>query len=176
MVNLRFLDRLKDPEQMRRLELLAKVPLFTDLSHRQLGKLLVKLFEKHYRAAEMIFTQGEPGKALFIVLSGKVSIVRDDHEIEELLATLIPGGYFGEMALIDDEPRFASARADEPSVLLMLYKSDFDDLIESHSMIAIKVMSKLLRTLAGYIRAAHSQGSNRNTPIATVIAAKTKAG
>ncbi|HTN72024.1 MAG TPA: cyclic nucleotide-binding domain-containing protein [Methylomirabilota bacterium] len=143
-----------DQEQLRRLRLLKNVPLFAGLSQRQLGKLLVKLFEKEYPPGEMIFMQGEPGKALFIVLSGKILIFRTGHGADDQLATLTPGGYFGELALIDDQPRSASARASEPSALLILYKSDFDDLIEGHSTIAVKVMANLLKALAGYVRAA----------------------
>ena len=169
-----FLERWIDRRQLSRVQQLAKVPLFFGLSQRQLGKLLIKLFERNYQTGETIFTQGEAGKALFIVLSGKVSIIRANSETEEHLVTLNAGGYFGELALIDDQPRFASVRADEPTTLLMLYKSDFDDLIEGHKAIAIKVMSNLLRTLAGYLRNVQSQGNNRNAIITGVVSAKAK--
>ena len=169
----RLLNPWVDRRQYHRLQLLAKVPLFSGLSQRQLGKLLIKLFERNYQSGETIFVQGEAGKALFIVLSGKVSIFRDHNETEELLATLGAGGYFGELALIDDQPRFAGARADEPTGLLILYKSDFDDLTEGQT-IAIKVMNNLLHTLAGYIRNAQSHGNNRNPTITDVVSAKTK--
>ncbi|MGE5820038.1 MAG: cyclic nucleotide-binding domain-containing protein [Deltaproteobacteria bacterium] len=172
----RILERWTDRRQLYRVQLLAKVPLFSGLSQRQLGKLLVKLFERNYEAGETVFLQGDAGKALFIVLSGKVSIFRDNNETEEQLATLTAGGYFGELALIDDQPRFATARADEPTGLLMLYKTDFDDLIDGHKAIAIKVMSNLLHTLVGYVRNAQSHVGNRNSSVAGVISAKTKAG
>lgn len=170
----RWLERWLDSRQRDRLQVLAQVPLFYGLARRQLGKLLIKLFERNYQAGETIFARGEAGKALFIVLSGKISIFRNHDEIEEELAVLTTGSYFGELALIDDQPRSASARADEPSVLLILYKTDFDDLIESHKAIAIKVMTNLLRTLAGYIRGPQSHASSRAAPIAGVIPAKAK--
>ena len=160
-----------DQEQVRRLRLLAGVPLFVGLTRRQLGKLLVKLFEKHYIAGETIFREGDPGKALFIVLDGKISIVRAVDGAEKTLAQLAPGAYFGELALIDDQPRFAAARADEDSVLLILYKSHFDDLIEGQKGIAIHVMENLLKTLAGYVRADQSRASLRAAkPPAVAIA------
>lgn len=162
MAKLRWPEWTIDPEQLRRLHLLEKVPLFAGLSRRQLGKLLVKLFEKEYGAGETIFLEGEPGKALFIVLDGRVSICRAGHDGERQLATLAPGAYFGELALIDDLPRSATARADEHSALLILYKSHFDDLIEGHSTIAIRVMGNLLRTLAGYVRTAQVPGARHN--------------
>jgi CRP-like cAMP-binding protein len=176
MSNWRLPERWKDPRQLYRVRLLAKVPLFSGLSQRQLGKLLIKLFERNYEAGETIFAQGEAGKALFIVLSGQVSILRNNNESEDHLATLTSGGYFGELALIDDQPRFASARTDEPAGLLVLYKSDFDDLMDGHKAIAIKIMSNLLRTLAGYVRNAQSHAGNRNSSITGVVSAKTKAG
>lgn len=154
MIKWNWREHIIDREQLRRLQLLKDVPLFAGLSHRQLGKLLVKLFEKEYPLGETIFMQGEPGKALFIVLSGKILIFRSSQQGEEQLATLTAGGYFGELALIDDHPRSATVRAAESSVLLILYKSDFDDLIEGHKTIAIKVMANLLKALAGYVRAA----------------------
>jgi CRP-like cAMP-binding protein len=146
-----------DQAQLDRLHLLEKVPLFAGLSRRQLGKLLVKLFEKAYQPGEIIFLEGEPAKALFIVLHGRVSILHAGKEGEEPVATLTPGAYFGELALIDDLPRSATARADEHVTLLILYKSHFDDLIEGHSAIAIRVMGNLLKALAGYVRVAHAR-------------------
>jgi CRP-like cAMP-binding protein len=100
---------------------------------------------------------------LFIVLSGQISICRAlPQGGEEVLANLNAGAYFGELALIDDQPRFASARATEPSLLLILYRSDFEDLIEGHRTLAIQVMSNLLKTLAGYVRKAQSQANERH--------------
>jgi len=163
MAKWRWLEHVRDREQLLRLKVLENVPLFAGLSRRQLGKLLVKFFEKEYPSGETIFGEGEPGKALFIVLTGKVSICRTHKEGEELLATLTAGGYFGELALIDDQPRFASVRAVEPSVLLILYKSDFDDLIEGHRTLAIRVMGNLLKTLAVYVRRSQSQANGRNS-------------
>jgi CRP-like cAMP-binding protein len=174
MVKWRWLERLTDHEQLRRLHLLECVPLFAGLSRRQLGKLLIKFFEKEYGAGEIIFMQGDAGKALFVVLAGKVSIYRAGHEAEEALATLTPGDYFGELALIDDHPRFAGARAQEPSTLMILYKSDFDHLIEGHSPIAIRVMGNLLKTLAGYVRRAQPQGNSRKDVTAESIPTKEK--
>lgn len=171
MPKLRWPDWTIDPEQLRRLELLEKVPLFAGLSRRQLGKLLVKLFEKGYESGETIFLEGEPGKALFIVLDGRVSICRVGLGGEHRLATLAPGAYFGELALIDDQPRSATARADEPSALLILYKSHFDDLIEGHSTIAIRVMGNLLKALAGYVRAAHGRGPSLSATLPPSVAA-----
>ncbi|HEY3303037.1 MAG TPA: cyclic nucleotide-binding domain-containing protein [Candidatus Binatia bacterium] len=168
MVKWRWHKWLTDSEQRRRLQLLAEVPLFAGLNRRHLGRLLVKVFEKEYRAGEIIFREGDPGKALFIVLDGKISIARAADGFEKPLALLGPGAYFGELALIDDQPRFAGARADEDSLLLIMYKSHFDELIEGHKTLVIKVMENLLKTLAGYVRSDHTRGSLRPAKTAAV--------
>jgi len=161
MVKWRWPARIIDNKQLQRLRFLGNVPLFAGLSQKQLGKLLVKLFEKEYAVGETVFLQGDPGKALFIVLSGRILILRSRNAVEEQVANLERGSYFGELALIDDQPRSASARAAEPTVLLILYKSDFDDLIEGHRALAIRVMANLLKALAGYVRVAQSRDGLR---------------
>jgi CRP-like cAMP-binding protein len=170
MANWHWLKQITDHEQLLRLKVLENVPLFAGLTRRQLGKLLVKFFEKEYRTGETIFAEGEPGKALFIVLTGRVLICRALHDGEEMLATLSAGSYFGELALIDDQPRFASARAAEASLLLILYRSDFEDLMEGQRTLAIQVMGNLLKTLAGYVRRAQSQRNGGNSVIAAPAA------
>ena len=76
MAKWHWLEQVTDREQLLRVKVLENVPLFAGLSRRQLGKLLVKFFEKEYRPGETIFTEGDPGKALFIVLRGSVLICR----------------------------------------------------------------------------------------------------
>jgi CRP-like cAMP-binding protein len=158
-----------DPEQLRRLRLIGSVPLFAGLNRHQLGRLLIKLFEKRYPAGETIFREGDPGKAVFIVLEGRISIIRAADGAEKPLAVLGPGAYFGELALIDDQPRFAAARADEDTTLLILYKSHFDELIEGQKALAVHVMENLLKTLAGYVRneqARSAQRAPKGAPVA----------
>ena len=166
-----WLAQITDQELLIRLEVLEKVPLFAGLSRRQLGRLLVKFFEKEYGPGETIFNEGDPGKALFIILAGRVSIFRALNDGEELLATLGAGSYFGELALIDDQPRFASARTPEASRLLILYRSDFEGLMEGQRTLAVQVMGNLLKTLAGYVRRAQSQRNGSNNRIVGQTAA-----
>jgi CRP-like cAMP-binding protein len=163
MAKWRWLDQVRDQDQLVRLNILERVPLFAGLSSRQLGKLLVKFFEKEYGPGETIFNEGDLGKALFVILAGSVSISRALNEGEQLLAKLGAGDYFGELALIDDQPRFATARVTEASRLLILYRSDFEDLMEGQRVLAIQVMGNLLKTLAGYVRRAQSQRNGHNS-------------
>jgi CRP/FNR family cyclic AMP-dependent transcriptional regulator len=147
-----WLRWVRDPEQERRVALLAEAPLFAGLPRRLLGRLCARCFEKAYAAGEVVFLEGDPGKALFVVLEGAVAITRAAPAGEQILRTLGPGTCFGELALIDDFPRSASARVVAPSRLLILYKSDFDALVEGSRGIAVVTMRNLLRALAMYAR------------------------
>jgi CRP-like cAMP-binding protein len=69
--------------------------------------------------------------------------------------TFGPGTAFGELALIDDLPRSATAQATVPTRLLILYRSHFEDLVAGDRAIALVVAKNLLRLLAGYVRAAN---------------------
>jgi CRP-like cAMP-binding protein len=148
----RWIGWARDPETVRRVETLARSPLFAGLSHRRLGRLTALTFEKRYAEGETVFAEGDPGKGLFVVLEGSVTISRSGSHGEEALATLGPGEAFGELALIDDLPRSATARVTAPARLLILYRSHFDRLVEGDRGTALQVMRNLLRRLAVYAR------------------------
>jgi CRP/FNR family transcriptional regulator, cyclic AMP receptor protein len=148
----------RDPEHARRVELLGGAPLFAGLPRRQLGRLGARFFEKTYAPGEIVFHQGDPGKALFLVREGEVVITQTTPTGEHVLRSLGVGACFGELGLIDDSPRSATARVGAPTRLLILYKSDFDELVEGHSRIALVVMRNLLLTLAAYARRRPAEG------------------
>jgi CRP/FNR family transcriptional regulator, cyclic AMP receptor protein len=148
----RWLAWATDPEQARRAPFLARSPLFAGLPRRLLARLATRFFEKAYRPGEIVFHEGDPGRALFVVVEGSVEITQARPQGEYVLVTLGPGDAFGELALIDDFPRSATARVVTPGRLLILYKSDFDALIEGNGRIAVVMMRNLSRRLAIYAR------------------------
>jgi CRP/FNR family cyclic AMP-dependent transcriptional regulator len=141
-----------DPEQARRAPFLAHSPLFAGLPRRLLGRLSTRFLEKAYAPGDMIFHEGDPGRALFVIVEGTVEITRATTRGEHVLRKLNAGDAFGEMALIDDSQRSGGARAAEPTRLLILYKTDFDALMESEARIAVVIMRNLSRLLASYAR------------------------
>ena len=153
----RWLGWIRDPEHAHRVAILAKTPVFAGLPKRLLGRLAAKLFEKAYAPGEVVFHEGDPGRGLFVVLDGKVDIVRTTAQGEQQLASFGPSTAFGELALIDDLPRSATARASMPTHLLILYRTHFETLVEGERRIALVVMHNLLRTLAGYVRVASAR-------------------
>jgi CRP/FNR family cyclic AMP-dependent transcriptional regulator len=148
----RWLAWAADPDQLRRAPFLARSPLFTGLPHRLLARLATRFFEKVYHPGEVVFEEGDPGRALFVVVDGAVEITRATAHGAYVLNTLGPGDAFGELALIDDFPRSATARVATPGRLLILYKSDFDTLMDGNARIAVVVMRNLSRLLAIYAR------------------------
>ena len=79
----------------------------------------------HFEPGEVIFRQGEPGDCMYFVQSGAVEVVRSEDGKESVLARLSAGEYFGEMALLDSQPRNATVRAATASRLAMLGKQNF---------------------------------------------------
>src|SRR5262249_53938297 len=119
---------------------------------RMLGRLATRFFEKVYHAGDVIFEEGDPGRALFVVVEGSVEITRATAKGPVVLNTLGPGDAFGELALIDDFPRSATARQGIDGPLLILSKSAFDAAMEGNARIAVVVSRNVARQLTIYAR------------------------
>ncbi len=102
------------------------------------GRFLVEFEE-----GEVIFSQGDPGTDMFIVHAGEVEIVHDAGGEAEHLARLEKGDFFGEMSLLEELPRLASARALTPVKLVRIDSAAFDQLLRKNPEIAIRIMRKL---------------------------------
>ena len=150
----RFFSFLQDPEHGRRSAVLARNPIFEGLPPRTIGRLLPRMFEKQYAPADVVFHAGDPGRGLFVVLEGEVEIVRYEAGVDEprLLAVLGDNTAFGELALIDEHPRAATARVTKPTRMLILYRTEFEAIITGEPRVAIALARNLLRILAGYAR------------------------
>jgi len=148
----RWLAWVADLKQARRVPFLAHSPLFVGLPRRHLARLATHFFEKAYRSGEIVFQEGDPGRALFVVVEGAVEITQTTPQGEYVLRALGPGDAFGELALVDAFPRSATARVAAPARLLILYKSDFEVLMDGNAQIAVVIMRNLSRLLAVYAR------------------------
>jgi CRP-like cAMP-binding protein len=112
---------------------LRDVAMFRQLPEQELEALSRQLIQRRYGRHEVIFSQGDPGDGLYIVLDGHVSITRQSIDGDELILTVCePGEYFGELSLFDGEPRSAGATAIDESTLLVLSRSAFRAFIEDH--------------------------------------------
>jgi len=107
-----------------------------------------------FRRAEMIFSESSPGACLYVVMSGRVKIFGSSSQgRSKTFAFLEPGDFFGEMSLIDEEVRSASASALEDTVLIMLKGEDYRKLILSRPTIGLAV----LKTLSSRLRRANKE-------------------
>jgi CRP-like cAMP-binding protein len=103
------------------LAMLAAVPLFAPLNKKQLRTLAESAKERSFRAGDAIVTKGEKGIGFYLILSGQARVERAGTAV----ATLGPGQFFGEMALLDDQPRTADVRAVGPAKCLVLSSWEF---------------------------------------------------
>jgi CRP/FNR family transcriptional regulator, cyclic AMP receptor protein len=95
---------------------LGRVRLFTGLGEHELESIARSMRLRRFRRGEVVFHAGDPGDALFIVTVGEIKIgLPSDSGDEAILATVRPGDFFGELALLDGAPRSASATALERS-------------------------------------------------------------
>jgi CRP/FNR family cyclic AMP-dependent transcriptional regulator len=106
-------------------------------------------FVRSYQKAEVVFSESSPGKDMYIVYSGRVGLyARSTSEQGKLLAIMEAGDFFGEMALVDDSPRSATAVIEEDNTqLLVLDKNKFTYLLRHQPDFALVVMGKLCRQL-----------------------------
>ena len=134
------------------LENLRSLPLFIELSVPELAILGGLLHMREYVAGEVIFDEGEVGQAMYLILDGDVTICRQGQPEDGFLTGLLPGEFFGELGLLDDTIRTAQARAASNSRLVVLFREDFNGLMESHLRIAHKIGRQLLRHLGERLR------------------------
>ena len=117
---------------------------------------LYQRFGKTVPAGTVLFREGESGNQMFVILSGKVRISKRIGDVEKPLAILPAGEFFGEMAILNNEPRSATAEVVEESKLLVIDPKTFEAMIKGNSEIAIRMIKKL----AARLRQANEQIEN----------------
>src|SRR5829696_6074268 len=129
-------------------ELLGRVPLFSELSPEELGRVAQVAIPRTYPPDTRVFHEGDPGDACYIVSKGSCRVTRQHSDGRVItLATLAPGAIFGELAMLDGERRSASVEATENTELLALPATDMRSLIRAHAEMAEKLVVALTRRL-----------------------------
>ena len=133
-----------EKESKRRLaSRLVAVPLFAGLERRELETIAESGREVSFEAGKKILQQGERGLAFLLILEGSVEVNKDGKR----LAKLGKGQFFGEMTVIDDQPRSADVVAIEPTTCFGLTAWSFNAVIGSNPSIAKQIMKELVRRL-----------------------------
>jgi CRP/FNR family transcriptional regulator len=135
-------------------ELLARVPMFRELSRRDLEELAQVAVPRTYGRGQVVFRQGDHGDTCYIVRSGSVRVTHDHTDGRTItLAELRPGDMFGELAMFDSEKRSATVQALEDTGALALLAGDMRRMLLTHPHIAVN----MLAWLADRLRAANDR-------------------
>jgi PAS domain S-box-containing protein len=125
--------------------LLVNIPVFAGISPEIFYKMEKAIKERKYLKGELIFKEGDPGDAFYIIKSGAIEILKGDpiKNRQIRLAIRGEGDFFGEMSLLENSPRFAYARAVRDSVVLEIARDDFKNLVAKNPPMAMEVMGVL---------------------------------
>lgn len=149
--------RKQSAEKRDTLIVLKKIPLFQDLSRKELRQLEHILHQRTYKQNEVIFSEGQPGVGMYIIDSGEVRITIGPEQ--KVLAVLTKGDFFGEMALLLEAPRTASAIAGKPSKLYGFFQPDLFSILETFPRTGNKILLRLSQMIAERLR--HSNLENQ---------------
>ena len=139
-------------------DILQNIPLFRDLTPKELRILERVVHIRTYEAGEPVFVETEPGAGMYVIRSGRIDIVLNykmDNRL--ILSELEPGDFFGEMALLGDSSRSATALARERSELIGFFHPDLIEIINLHPGMGAKISIGLARTLADRLRYMNEQ-------------------
>jgi CRP/FNR family cyclic AMP-dependent transcriptional regulator len=128
---------------------LKAVPLFASFPEDQLRMLTTMVTRRSATRNTTIMAGGDATDSLYIVLSGRLKVMMSDSDGKEVILSILgPGEFFGEMGLIDDEPRSASVVTIEPCELLSISKRDFKKCLQDNAEMSMAVMRGLLLDMA----------------------------
>ena len=125
-------------------EVLKNINIFSGLTPLERVKIAKYFLKKEYEPKARIVKEGEPGDGMFVIQSGAVKVVKQlTKDKINVLANLVDGDFFGEIALLDRSPRSASVDAISPIVMLELYRASLLEFIEKQPRIGVKVLMNL---------------------------------
>ena len=139
-------------EKTEIVKILEKVPIFEGLNLVELKKIEIITHERDYMDKEVIFHEKEPGAGMYIIKSGSIKLSKKADNKEIFLMSLAAGDFFGEIALLDESPRSATAASEGRTKLLGFYRPDFLDLLKREPKLGSKVLLKLAQMIATRLR------------------------
>ncbi|HXG57628.1 MAG TPA: Crp/Fnr family transcriptional regulator [Thermoanaerobaculia bacterium] len=141
--------------------LFRKFALFAELDERELASIAAVAKTRRYAKDDVVFHADESGDVFCLIREGQVKITMISPEGKEIILSMLgPGDFFGEMALLDDEPRSATVVALEPLELVTIWRSDFLQILSENFSITRKVLAELSKRLRS--------ASNRIESLATM--------
>jgi CRP-like cAMP-binding protein len=127
---------------------LRSITIFKDLDKNELEIVSKHVFEKSVEKDSILFVEGMSGELLYIIMSGSVEIIKKTNDNKKIvLATMEANDIIGEMSLIDSAPRTATGITSADSVLLVITKQSFNEILQSDPRIAAKILMGLLKVI-----------------------------
>lgn len=138
---------------------------------------LYERFGREFKTGTVLFKDGEPGREMFVLQAGKVRISKTVRDVEKTLVVLGPGAFFGEMSILNNKPRSATATVEEDAKILVIDPKTFEAMVRGNAEIAVR----LIKTLAGRLQEADDQIENlllkdHNSRVVHFLAHATKHG
>ena len=125
-----------------------KFPLFADLDDRELAAIAAVAKPRRYAKDDVVFYADESGDVICLIREGQVKVTMISPEGKEIILSLLgPGDFFGEMALLDDEPRSATVVATENLEIVTIWRNDFLQIMASNFDLTKKVLAEISRRL-----------------------------
>jgi len=133
--------------------ILKRVPIFSELSQTEFNLMEKIVYLRNYHEGEIVFVEGEPGAGMYIIETGKVRICLGPHTDEEHeICVLEAGDFFGDLALIDDSPRSATAVSLTSTRLIGFFRSDLISIINRTPRMGVKIQHNILKILVRRLR------------------------
>jgi CRP/FNR family transcriptional regulator, cyclic AMP receptor protein len=158
-----FLKKQESDEKHNEMSLhsiLYNVPIFKDLSRREMAAVIRILHEREYQQDEIIFRESEPGMGMYIIQHGRVSIIIESGQLQ--LSELGDGAFFGEVSLLDDSPRSATAIATTPCKIFGFFQPDLLGLMARDPKLGLKIVFRLASLLSERLRKTNQQARELN--------------
>lgn len=130
-------------EQNPIIKMLERVPIFSGLTQKELRSVASSSKEKKFQAGETVVSEGESGVGFFLIIEGRAEVRRSG----KVLSKLGEGQFFGEMTLLDEQPRSADVVAVEPTRCLIFTVWDFHGMIRTYPKMAREIMKEMARRL-----------------------------
>jgi hypothetical protein len=137
------------------INLLRALPFFEDLGDGELRKIARLFTQKLFRPGERVFSKGDVGDEAYVVMRGQIDILLEENS--KPIATLGNGQILGEMAFLDSSPRAAIALANQPSIVLVIQRTAFNDLVQHEPHLGMVVMRNIAIELTNRLRKAQKK-------------------
>ncbi|MDI6803504.1 MAG: Crp/Fnr family transcriptional regulator [Bacteroidota bacterium] len=148
MISTTNINQKQEASTFQAMHFLRNVPIFSDIEENEILQIARVGVRKKYKRASMILLEDEVGAALFVIISGKVKVIRSDEDGREVILSILgENDFFGEMAILDGLSRSASVVAITKAELFMIHRRDFLNLLNEYPAVAISLLKELTMRL-----------------------------